>query len=87
LSRWRSAAVAVAALLLLVSATPVAADSFEKQIAQIDHALETNPSGVTQQALDACKSMRDMAVKLYKLGKPDRAERRLKMCRRLLELR
>ena len=75
------------AALLLFSPAPVAADAFEKQLAIIDQALETNPSGVTQQALDACKTMRDMAVKLYRMGKPTRAERRLKMCRKLLELR
>lgn len=78
----------LAALLLLTWAPPaVAAESFEQQVARIDEALKTNPSGVTDQALSACRSMRDMAVKLYRMGHAERAERRLKMCHKLLELR
>jgi hypothetical protein len=73
--------------LLLLGAGPAAQTPFELALARIDHALQTNPSGVSNQALTACKGMRDMAVKLYRAGYPDRAERRLKMCEKLLQLR
>ena len=84
---WRRlSAVCLAGLLLLGAGDPPQTP-FERAVAQIDQALETNPSGVSEQALRACKSMRDMAVKLYRAGHPTRAERRIKMCRKLLELR
>lgn len=86
-SSWRRLGAVCLTALLLLGAGDAPKTPFERAVAQIDHALETNPSGVSQQALRACKSMRDMAEKLYRAGHPTRAERRLKMCRKLLELR
>ena len=86
-SRWRRLGTVCLTALLLLGAGDAPQSPFERALAQIDHALETNPSGVSDQAIRACKGMRDMAVKLYRAGHPTRAERRLKMCRKLLELR
>lgn len=84
---WRRAVAAAVVLPFLLAPAPAAAGNFEKYLEQIDRAIAENPKGVSQQNLDACKSMRDMAVKLYKMGRLERAERRLKMCEKLLELR
>lgn len=83
---WKRWAALLAGAVALLLAAPAAADRFEQLVAQIDQALATNPAGVPEHNLKACKSMRDMAVKLYRMGKPERAERRLKMCRKLLEI-
>jgi hypothetical protein len=83
--RWRRALAT--ALLACLTALPAFAGSFETLLARVDEGLKTNPSGVPEHNLKACRSMRDMAVKLYSMGRPTRAERRLKMCVKLLDLR
>jgi hypothetical protein len=76
--------VAVAALLL--AAAPAVAGEYHRDLALVNNGLENNPSGVPKDAVDACKPMRDMAITLYKMGKKDRAERRLEMCKKLLKV-
>jgi len=77
--------VAVSALSLLTAA-PAMAGEYRRDLAVVNDGLANNPSGVPEDALDACKPMRDMAITLYKMGKKDRAERRLEMCKKLLKL-
>ena len=79
-------AVAVLSAFLFLSTAPLAAGNFEKDLALIDHALANNPDRLPNAALDACKTMRDVAVKLYKAGKRAPAERRLRTCKRLLKI-
>ena len=85
MQRWTWVIVAVAALALLAP-TPAAAGEYHRDLALVNNGLERNPSGVPEDAVEACKPMRDMAVTLYKMGKRDRAERRLEMCKKLLKL-
>jgi hypothetical protein len=80
---WKSTVIAVVAALSLGSGGSV---TFEQYLGVIDKALANNPAAVPQQNLDACKPMRDMAVKLHEAKMDARAIRRLKMCRRLLGL-
>jgi hypothetical protein len=82
--RWTWVIVAAAALSLL--ATPVMAGDYHRDLAVVNDGLANNPSGVPSDAVDACKPMRDMAITLYKMGKKERAERRLDMCKKLLKL-
>ena len=84
MKRWTWVIVAVAALLL--AAAPAVAGEYHRDLALVNNALENNPSGVPKDAVDACKPMRDMAITLYKMGKKDRAERRLEMCKKLLKV-
>jgi len=83
--RWTWVIVAVSALSLLAAA-PAMAGNYHHDLAVVNDGLANNPSGVPEDALDACKPMRDMAITLYKMGKKDRAERRLEMCKKLLKL-
>jgi hypothetical protein len=85
LRSWTLAVAALAAFLFL-STAPLAAGNFETDLALVDHALANNPDRLPQAALDACRPMRNVAVKLYKAGKRASAERRLKTCKRLLKI-
>jgi hypothetical protein len=76
--------VAVSAFSML--AAPTAAGEYHRDLALVDNALANNPGHVPQDAVDACKPMRDMAVTLYKMKKKERAERRLTMCKKLLKI-
>jgi len=79
--------VVVAALAMsLAFAPPVLADDFDRAVAEIQEALETNPMGVSPDSLDTCRAMLKTAVLLRKMGKGARAVRRIKSCRRLLGL-
>jgi tetratricopeptide (TPR) repeat protein len=77
---------AAAVLVTVVPATPAWADDFDKALAEIDKALETNPYSVSEDSLKSCEAMRNTAVLLRKMGQIDRAVRRLKSCRKLLGL-
>jgi len=76
----------VAASLLVTVPSTAHADSFDKALAEIDEAIETNPHGVSPESIKTCSAMRDTAVLLRKMGHIARAVRRLKSCRRLLGL-
>jgi hypothetical protein len=78
--------IALVTVCTLAFAGPVAAGDFRRDLAIVNQAVENNPSGVPQDAIDACKPMRDMAVKLYKMNMHERAERRLKVCMQLLKV-
>lgn len=83
--RWTWAIAAVMALSLLTAPAAVAGD-YHRDLALVNHGLAENPSGVPKDAVEACKPMRDMAVTLYKMGKKERAERRLEACKKLLQV-
>jgi hypothetical protein len=80
------AASAAAALLLLAPVAPAQEDAFDRALAEIDEALETNPRNVPEDSIKSCRAMRDTAVLLRKMGHHARAVRRIKSCRRLLGL-
>ena len=83
--RWTWVIVAVSAFLLL-GAPPLAAGEYHRDLALVNDGLQNNPSGVPKDAVEACRPMRDMAITLYKMGKKDRAERRLEACKKLLKI-
>ena len=72
--------------LALALPPPAHADAFDQQLAAIDEALETNPNGVSKESLRSCRAMRKTAILLHQMGRNTRAFRRLKSCRRLLEI-
>jgi hypothetical protein len=80
-----AAFVACLAAIGLLAPAPASAQNYQQMLAMVDQALESNPSQVPDQSVKSCKTSRDMAVKLYKMGKPARAERRLKHCMQLLK--
>lgn len=84
MKKWTSALAALAALILF--SPPLLAQTYAQDLAVVDHALKTNPSQVPTEAVDSCRNMRDMAVQLNKMGKRERAERRLKSCKKLLKI-
>lgn len=79
--------IAIAALSTL-ALPPMAqgADAYETALAEIMQALETNPNGASPDSLETCRSMLETAKLLRKMGRTDRAIRRLKGCQRLLGL-
>ena len=82
-------ALCVAMALLLLTGSPavlaarveenLAAD-FKENLSRVDRALEENPSQVLPEVLQTCAYQRNDAVRLYRLGFPERAQRRLKAC-------
>jgi len=91
LRRWSSwagaaAALVVAAVLFGGPAVRADTDAFHKALAALDQAIETNPMGVSEESLESCRAMRRTAELLYKMGKRERAVRRIEACRRLLRL-
>lgn len=85
--RWGLAlALLGLASLLLAPAQPTQQETWTRALAQIDDALEKNPSGVSEASLNSCRSTRKTAVLLYKLGHTARAFRRLEYCRDLLRI-
>ena len=92
--RWESHRGRATALLTAAAIVPLAlalplpahADTFDRELAAIDEALETNPNGVSQESLRSCRAMRKTAILLHQMGRSTRAFRRLKSCRRLLEI-
>jgi len=78
--------VACFAAIGMLAPAPASAQNYHQMLAMVDQALESNPSQVPDQSIKSCKTSRDMAVKLYKMGKPTRAERRLKHCMQLLKI-
>jgi len=84
---WGTLALALVSLLCIAQAAPTPPPgSFLRDLAIVDTALKTNPSGVSAEAIESCRTMRDMAVMLYKAGRAERGHRRLKMCKKLLEI-
>ena len=79
-------AMAALASFLLAPSPPSRKEVWERSLAQIDQALETNPGGVSEATLNSCRAMRKTATLLYKIGHYARAFRRLKSCRDLLRI-
>jgi cytochrome c553 len=65
---------------LLAAPNVVFAMDFPEALKRVDHGLRTNPSRVSNFALDACHSRRSFAVRLYDARMVDRAERSLRFC-------
>jgi cytochrome c553 len=63
----------------------LAAD-FKENVSRVDRALEENPSHVPPEVLQTCNYRRNEAVRLYRLGYPERAQRRLKACLKALKI-
>jgi cytochrome c553 len=78
--RRRLIAVAAATAVLLAAPNAVLAMDFPTALKRVDQALKTNPSQVSQFALDSCFKRRTFAVKLYESRQIDRAERSLQFC-------
>ncbi len=84
--RRRRIAVAAVAAVLLAAPNAVLAMDFPEALKRVDHALRTNPSHVSQFALDSCFNRRNFAVKLYESRQVERAERSLEFCFDALEI-
>lgn len=78
--------LAALASLLLAPTQMTQKELWERSLAQVDEALETNPSGVSEHSLSSCRATRKTAVLLYKMGHHARAFRRLEYCRELLRI-
>jgi len=82
--RRSTAAALIGALLLVPQA--LRAEEFPDALKRVDAALRTNPSKVTQAALDSCLSRRNFAAKLYESQQTERAFETLKFCFEALEI-
>lgn len=80
------AAVAFAAALLVGPGLRAETDAFHKALSELDQLIADNPMGVPEASLESCRAMRKTAELLYKMGKRERAVRRIQACRRLLGL-
>jgi cytochrome c553 len=85
--------VAMAALMLSSPQAVLAAKveenleaDFKENLSRVDRALEENPSHVLPEVLQTCKYQRNDAVRLYRLGYPERAQRRLKACMKAVKI-
>ena len=76
----RGCVVVIAAAIVLFAPPTRAAVTFAEDLARVDRALKENPSGVSERALQACRTRRNDAARLYNAGHVERAERRLKHC-------
>ena len=79
LSKVRVALIVAVALMLAGSQTDLAAD-FVENLSRVDRALKENPSHVLPEVLQTCRYRRNDAVRIYRAGYPERAQRRLKAC-------
>jgi hypothetical protein len=76
----------LAVLMLAPTQQPTKKEVWTRSLAQVDEALETNPSGVSEGSLKSCRATRKTAVLLFKMGHHARAFRRLEYCRELLQI-
>jgi cytochrome c553 len=72
--------MAAAVALMCVAATHAAASEFDEKLARVDEGLRTNPAGVPQPVLEACKNRRNFAVRQARARQTARAERSLRFC-------
>lgn len=69
------------AIMALASiAIPVLATTFSEDLAQVDNAIQNNPSGALRQTLESCLTQRNHAVELNRMGMQERARRALQFC-------
>ena len=59
---------------------------FDATLDRVDEALRENPGHVQVHALDSCLSRRNLAVRLFQIGEPVRAMRRLDYCVKMLQI-
>jgi len=81
---WTLAALTAAVVFLCPMAAT--AGDFRSDLARVDKTLTTNPSRASLAAREACRSRRDFAVRLFDMGYPNRAERRLAYCFDVLDI-
>lgn len=62
------------------SIAPALAGDFYDDVRRVDEALAKNPSKAIGPVVESCRSRRNMAMKLHKMGQVARAERRLRQC-------
>jgi cytochrome c553 len=79
-------ALAATVAVLLAAASAALAMDFPEELKRVDRALRTNPSQVSQFALDSCFKRRNFAVKLYESRQIERAERSLEFCFEALKI-
>jgi len=81
-SKHRRSLLATCAAMAVLLAAPnvVFAMDFQEALERVDHGLRTNPSRVSDLSLDACRSRRDFAVRLFNARLIPRAERALDFC-------
>ena len=82
-ARW----LILAAAILLAGPQPVVAGDFFEDLQRVDDALRNNPKQLPYAVLESCQARRNIAVDLYEKGHRARAERGLKFCTKVLELR
>ena len=81
-SKQRRSLLATGAALAVLLGAPnaVFAIDFPDALERVNHALRTNPSQVSNMSLEACRSRRDFAIRLYNSRMVARAERSLQFC-------
>jgi cytochrome c553 len=82
----RAAALVAVSALLVLHPTPLRADEFDENLARVDAALKKPLRGVAPAAKESCRSRRNAAIRLYRTGQRERAERSLKFCMDILEI-
>ncbi len=85
LSLTLTLATLVALAITLPSASALAGDFYD-DVRRVDQALRTNPNKVIDQAIESCRTRRNAAMKLHKVGQITRAERRLRHCFEALQI-
>jgi cytochrome c553 len=85
LSKLRVALIVALALLLADPQSVLAAD-FRADLARVEKALKENPGHVSAQVLQTTRYRLDDAVRLYRSGHYERAQRRLAACMRDLKI-
>jgi len=78
----------VCALAALLAAPTALAEEmdFTDALARVDEGLRTNPAGVPQPVLEACRNRRNFAIKQMAARQGSRAERSLRYCFDLLKI-
>jgi cytochrome c553 len=85
LSKVRVALIVAVALMLAGPQAVLAAD-FRQDLARVEKALKENPGHVSAQVLQTTRYRLDDAVRLYRSGHYERAQRRLDACMRDLKI-
>lgn len=76
----RQSCLLLACAVVLAFANPAMSTTFNEDLARVDAALKTNPSGALRQSLESCLKQRNHAVSLREMGMTTRAQRALQYC-------
>jgi cytochrome c553 len=81
-TRYRSIWIVLFASFFIASssAEEEEVDTFEQDLARVDDALRTNPTGALKQSLQSCLRQRNFALELWNIGMVSKAERTLEYC-------